>query len=148
MDMFDPAIIWFIIGVALLVLEMGAPGVVLGFFGLGALLASITTWMGLTQSLTSQSLVFAISSVVLLAGLRRYAKKWFTGRTGDTDGNSIEDEFTGKEALALTDFIDGKGLVEIKGARWNARTESSIHTGQTVIIVRRENLTLHVRSAS
>jgi membrane protein implicated in regulation of membrane protease activity len=145
--MLDPAILWFIAGIVLILLEFGAPGVVLCFFGAGAILTSITTGLGLTETLASQSIVFTLSSVGLLVGLRRWVKSWFVG--GSASGsNDIEDEFTGREATALSDFEKGAGLVEIKGARWNARSDSGIRKGDTVIITRRDGLTVHVESRS
>jgi len=145
--MLDPALLWFIAGITLILLEFGAPGVVLCFFGAGAIITAITTWLGLTDSIASQTLVFTISSVGLLAGLRRWVKSWFVGDS-NAASDDVEDEFTGREATAISDFEKGDGLVEIKGARWNARSEADIKKGDTVIISRREDLTLHVSPRS
>ena len=145
--MLDPAIIWFIAGIILILLEFGAPGVVLCFFGAGAILTSITTWLGLTDSVTTQTLMFTLSSVGLLIGLRRWVKSWFVGDSEDVSAN-VEDEFTGREALAMSDFEKGSGLVEIKGARWKAKSDADIKSGDTVIISKREGLTLHVEPLS
>lgn len=145
--MLDPALIWFIAGVVLILLEFGAPGVVLCFFGAGAILTSLTSWLGLTESVASQTLIFTLSSVALLIGLRRWVKTWFVGDS-ETASADVEDEFTGREATAMSDFDKGAGLVEIKGARWNARSDAEIKTGDIVIISRREDLTLHVEPRS
>ena len=145
--MIDPALIWFTAGIVLILLEFGAPGVVIGFFGIGAILTAITTWSDLTEEFVGQCLVFTISSLVLLGGLRRYAKKWFVGDSADGSAD-LESEFSGKEALALSDFAGGRGLVELKGAQWKARSDEAIQSGQVVVIDRREDLTLFVRTIS
>lgn len=145
--MLDPAILWFVAGIILILLEFGAPGVVLCFFGAGAIVTSITTGLGLTDSIASQTLVFTLSSVGLLIGLRRWVKSWFVGDSNSST-DDVEDEFTGREAAVLSDFEKGSGLVELKGARWNARSDSNLKKGDTVTITRREDLTLHVTPRS
>jgi membrane protein implicated in regulation of membrane protease activity len=145
--MLDPALIWFIAGVVLILLEFGAPGVVLCFFGAGAILTSITTWLGLTDSIGSQTMVFTLASVGLLVGLRRWVKGWFVGDS-NAASDDVEDEFTGRQATALSNFEKGSGLVELKGARWNARSESDISLGDVVVITRRQDLTLYVEPRS
>jgi membrane protein implicated in regulation of membrane protease activity len=57
----------------------------------------------------------------------------------------VEDEFSGKEAIALTDFNPGKnGKVEFKGTQWNAESESEITEGQRVIVKSKESFKLIV----
>ena len=70
----NPVLIWFLAGLVLVLLEFAAPGVIIVFFGLGAWIAAVTTWVGLTDGLTSQLLTAGVSSVVLLAVLRRWLR--------------------------------------------------------------------------
>ncbi|MAE69408.1 MAG: hypothetical protein CME06_02940 [Gemmatimonadetes bacterium] len=58
---FDLALLWFVVGLALALAEMAAPGVILIFFGLGAWVVALTTWIGLTPGLQSQLLLFAVA---------------------------------------------------------------------------------------
>lgn len=145
----DAKTAWLIAGVVLILLEFVNPGVILVFFGVGAVITSITTWIGLTPGIGSQTLVFGVSSFALLFTLRRVVKQWFVGKS-DGEGGDLDDDFTGREARVLTDIPgpghDGK--VEIKGAEWKARSETPVAAGDTVIIERREGLTLHVRPRS
>lgn len=140
------AAIWLIAGVLLILGEFIVPGLIVIFFGVGAIITAITTWMGWTETIVSQGPVFAISSLVCLFGLRRVMKKWFVGDS-ETGGHDMDDDFTGHEAIVLRDLpgSDGEGRVEIKGATWKARSENPIPAGQAVIIERRDNLTLYVR---
>ena len=64
---------------------------------------------------------------------------------GAEEAKEIDDEFTGREAVALTDLSPGTtGKVEFKGTTWKAETSSSIIKGQVVIIKNKENFTLFV----
>jgi len=47
MDFLSPALIWFITGIIFLLLEFVVPGIILFFFGCGAILAAIFAWIGL-----------------------------------------------------------------------------------------------------
>ena len=141
----DPKTIWLLAGVLLILLEFFAPGVIIVFFGVGAVITSLTTWADWTPGLGSQVTVFSISSLVLLFGLRRFVKKWFVGTSRDLNGP--DDDFIGREARVISSLPGqgGPGKVEIKGANWNARSEVPVPAGATVIIERREGLTFHVR---
>ena len=141
----DPALIWFLVGVGLALVEFMVPGVILIFFAAGAWLAALTTWVGLTPSVESQLLVFAISSVVLLVALRRWISGKFTGHvTGVQSSSTNLDEFTGKRVEVLVDVLPGEtsGRVEFKGAGWGARSDESIRKGEAAFIQRVDGLVL------
>jgi membrane protein implicated in regulation of membrane protease activity len=58
---------------------------------------------------------------------------------------SIEDEFTGKDAVAITDFDSNFiGKVEFKGTSWKAEASTPVKIGQIVKIVDKEDFTLKV----
>lgn len=142
MEWLTAELFWFLLGFVLLVSEFVLPGIIIMFFGIGAWITALTTWLGWTESMASQNVVFAISSVVLLFVLRNRFKNAFVGTsTNDT----IEDEYTNKEAKTLTDIDNEHGKIEMKGAEWNARSTEPIAANSWVIIERREGLTLHVR---
>jgi inner membrane protein len=136
-----PELLWFIIGLALLLLELVVPGFFIFFFGLGAWVTALICLVA-NPGTNFQIILFAITSVLALVGLRRMIqKKFFYGMEKHTD--DIEDEFTGKEAVAVTSFGSEKtGKVEFKGTTWKAESKSEIREGQTVIIVKKENFKL------
>ncbi|MGB6221254.1 NfeD family protein [Haloferula sp.] len=143
----NPIILWFFFGALMILAEFMVPGVVIVFFGVGALFTSLTTWLGLTESLASQTVMFGASSIVLLFSLRHLVKSWFVGKSDDKNGD-LDDDFTGREAMVTRD-IPGPGLdgrIEIKGSEWKARSEATILAGTMVIIDGRQGLTLHVRN--
>jgi len=91
-----------------------------------------------------QIIIFAITSVLSLIGLRRIIKRKFFYSKEDKY-NEVEDEFTGKEAFATMDFgPETKGKVEFKGTTWASESKSEIKEGQTVIIIEKDSFKLIV----
>ena len=142
MDWLTAELFWFLLGFVLLVAEFVLPGIIIVFFGVGAWITALTTWLGLTQSAASQNILFAVSSVILLFVLRKRFTKIFVG-SSTTD--TVEDEYTGKEARVLSAVDTQQGKIEVKGTEWNARSPEPIAANSWVIIERREGLTFHVR---
>ena len=134
---------WFIVGLGLFLLEFVIPGFFIFFFGLGAWITALVCLIG-NPGTNIQIVIFAITSVLLLIVLRRIIQKKFLNSKG-SQSEDVEDEFTGKEALATTDFGGIKtGKVEFKGTTWTAESISEIKEGQRVIIIEKENFKLIV----
>jgi membrane protein implicated in regulation of membrane protease activity len=82
--------------------------------------------------------------VLSLVGLRRIMRKRFFYGKG-TESDDVEDEFTGKEALAKSEFGGiKKGKVEFKGTTWDSESTSNIREGERVIILKKESFKLIV----
>ena len=145
---FDPVLIWFLAGLALILSEFMLPGFILVFFGIGAWLTAIATWLGLTPGWTSQLLTFAISSVLLLIPLRRWFRARFFGYVGgDQDPEVNLDDLAGHDVIVPSDIQPGGvGQVEYKGAAWQARSESALAAGTAAVITRSDGITLVVRA--
>jgi membrane-bound ClpP family serine protease len=144
----NPALLWFLLGLALIFLEFVVPGVILVFFGIGAWAAALTSYFGLTASLQSQLLVFGTTSVLLLVVLRKWIKGKFYGHVGDVqDQTKNIDEFNGQTVVVLQDVIPNKtgGAVEFKGARWRAVSDEPIKNGEMAIITGVDGIILQVR---
>jgi len=108
-----PELFWFIIGLALFLAELVIPGFFIFFFGLGAWVTAIVCLIG-NPGINLQIVIFAITSVLTLIGLRRIIQKKFFYSKGK-ESDEVEDEFTGKEALALSDFgLEKNGKVEFQ----------------------------------
>jgi inner membrane protein len=138
-----PEVIWFIIGLALFLLELVMPGFVIFFFGVGAWISALLC-LTTHASTNVQVIVFAVTSVLTLLLFRRLIQKKFFYSKEDHSG-AVEDEFTGKEAKALCDFGKGTdGKVEFKGTTWNARCESDVKKNDLVIILEKESFKLIV----
>jgi membrane protein implicated in regulation of membrane protease activity len=138
-----PEVIWFIIGLVLFLLELVIPGFVLFFFGVGAWVTALLCLIA-NPGINLQGIVFAVTSVLSLLALRKMIQKKFFYNKEDRSGE-VEDEFTGKEAVAVTGFGPGrKGKVEFKGTTWTAESESEIKDRQTVIIIDKDSFKLIV----
>ena len=145
---FNPTLIWFLLGLALIFLEFVVPGVILVFFGIGAWAAAVTTYFGLTASFESQLLLFAVASILLLVVLRKWIKGKFYGHVSDVqDQTKNIDEFSGQSVVVLQDVIPNKmeGAVEFKGARWRAVSDEHIKNGEMAIITGFDGIILKVR---
>jgi inner membrane protein len=139
-----PEIIWFIIGLVMFILELIIPGFFIFFFALGAWVTALVCLIA-DPGINVQLVIFTVSSVLSLLLLRRIIqKKFFQEKI--TQSDEIEDEFTGKEAIVVSDIKPGEnGTVEFKGTTWKAESESEIKTGQTVIITGKKNFKLFVK---
>ena len=138
-----PELIWFIIGLILFLLELVLPGFVIFFFGVGAWITAIVCLIS-NPGVNLQVIVFAITSVLSLLALRKMIQQRIF-YTKESLSEGVEDEFTGKEAVALMDIIPGKrGKVEFKGTTWNAESLKEVSEGQTVVILEKDNFKLIV----
>lgn len=139
-----PEVVWFIIGLVLFLLELVLPGFVIFFFGVGAWITALLCLIA-DPGINLQVVVFAVTSVLSLLALRKMIQKRFFYSKEELS-KEVEDEFSGKEAIALTDFEPGKtGKVEFKGTTWKAESSLEIHEGERVVIKEKENFKLIVK---
>lgn len=141
-------IIWFVAGLIMILMEFMAPGLVIFFFGAGAWVVSLLTYLDILETLTSQLMVFGVVSLGLLLGLRRWVKDKFYGHVGAKQNLNVNlDEFTGKPVVVLQDVIPGKrgGQVEFKGTTWSAASKEAIKTGESASIIKIDGLTLIIK---
>jgi membrane protein implicated in regulation of membrane protease activity len=128
-----PELIWFLIGLGLFLLELLLPGFVIFFFGVGAWITALLCLVA-NPGVNLQIIVFAATSVLSLILLRRMLQRRFFS-TKEELSEGIEDEFTGREAVASTDLAPGaRGKVDFKGTTWDAESKTAIKKGETVII--------------
>ena len=141
--LFDAAVIWFLIGFVLFVLEFALPGFILFFFGIGAWIVAILTFF-FDISFNTQLIIFLFSSVITLLLFRKSLHRIMTSRRHTSE---IEDEIVGKTGRAETDIRPGKdGKVNFKGTTWNARSEDHIAEGEIVHITGNDSILLFVKS--
>jgi len=136
----EPAMIWFLIGLVLIVAEFAVPGLIIIFFGLGAW-ASALAVLAVDLSLFLQIVIFLVVSITTLLLLR----KRFVAAAENTP--DLTDEFVGKRAEVIQKFTRGKlGQVKFKGALWQAETASEqvLEPGDMVMIVGYESIILKV----
>ena len=142
-----PELIWFLIGLVLLVLELVTPGLIIGFFGIGAWIVAIVCLM--TEiSTNTQLLIFIAASVLSLLLLRKWLKGVFLGHAGSKQDLTHDlEEFVGQRAVVKEKIVPKLGgKVEFHGSNWEARADEQIEQGTVVEIIGKENITLKVKA--
>jgi membrane protein implicated in regulation of membrane protease activity len=140
----QPVVFWFIVGFLLFVSEFFIPGLIVGFFGIGAWFTSLVCLM-VDLNIGGQLLLFLIASILSVVVLRKKVKDKFFN-DGDDSREVLEDEFIGKKSIALTDISSiSNGKVSLKGTQWNAKSDVEIKKGDNVEIIGRDNLLLIVK---
>ncbi len=138
-----PEIIWFAIGLVLLIMEFSAPGLIIAFFGLGAWIVA-GTCLFIDISFTTQLAIFLISSILSLIILRKGLKKIF--KLDSIVNQNEEDDFIGQHAIVTKKITPTEpGKVEFKGADWEAEAESDLDVGAHVTIIARESIKFIVK---
>ena len=142
-----PELIWFVIGLILIILEFLIPGLITIFFGIGAWIVSVIC-LFLDISLNLQLSIFLISSVLLLVSLRKWFKTLFTRKPGTGRAeDEVADEFIGRKAVVTEKITPNrKGRVEFRGSYWTAESDETIPEGASVEILDKDNITLIVKS--
>lgn len=145
-SLLSPEIVWMVLGIIFIFVEFFIPGLVIAFFGVGALITALTTWIKLTTSLTSQLLVFILSSILFLVFLRKYVKRTFLGKTKEAESGRSFNVEIGK-IVPVVEFIqpgEVGGKVRYMGTTWSATASEPIAPGESVEIIGNDGLTLIV----
>jgi len=140
-------LIWAISGVVLIFIEFFIPGLVIIFFGIGALVTALFSFLiGNSFTLPIQLFTFTIISILSLLLLRKYFKKVFKGTLeSDDDGTNFNIEI-GKVVPVIEFIHPGEvgGKVRYQGTIWNAQSANPIAPGESVKITGGKNITLFV----
>ena len=132
-------LIWLAVGVAFILFELLAPGFIVIFFGVGALIAGATAFFG--SSIQMQLAVFGVSSLVMLLLLRRYMASIFHGTSSVAeDAEGEKDHAVGAQAEVVEVIAPPRrGRVKFQGSFWTAEASEQIDSGTTVRIVSRHS---------
>lgn len=146
----SPELVWLFAGIFLIFAEFFIPGVVIVFFGVGALMTSFAILLmdGLDAHLSMplQMVVFLVSSIGFMMLLRNKLKATFLGKAMD-DGEQRTFNIEVGKMVSVVELIEpGEvgGRVRYQGTLWSARSEQRHMPGETVVIVGCDNLTLIV----
>jgi membrane protein implicated in regulation of membrane protease activity len=145
-DFLKPELIWFLIGLALLILEFALPGLIIFFFGVGAWVVALICLIT-DIGINTQLVIFILSSVLSLLCLRKWLKGVFMGHVKSKQDMTEElKEFIGERAVVkekITPKAGGK--VEFHGTNWAAEADEEIAEGTVVEIIGKDNITLKVK---
>jgi membrane protein implicated in regulation of membrane protease activity len=141
-SLMSPVIVWAIIGIVLVIIELMSLTFVFAFFGVGALIVSLTTWAGITPGISSQLAVFAVSSLFMLFVLRKTAKKLFFG------SHDVPPDYKGQKVKVVKAVpVGGEGAISYRGSVWIAFSESTeaIPEGSMVEIISLDGIRAKVK---
>ena len=128
------ALIWFFAGLGCLILELLLPGFIVIFFAFGCFIAALCAWQ-MAISLTAQSWIFLISSLVLLLTLRKVGLKLFKGDIHGKSPDDYIDSKIGKQAVVTEKITPGyPGEIKLMGSFWRAVSNHSVDCGARVVI--------------
>ena len=145
-EFLKPEIIWFLVGLALLIMEFALPGLIIAFFGVGACIVAIVCLIT-DVSLNAQLIIFIIASVLSLVCLRTWLKGIFMGHVKSRQ-DMTEDikEFIGERAVVVEKIASkAGGKVELHGTNWTAEADAEIPEGTAVEVIGKDSLTLKVK---
>lgn len=139
----DEAVMWFVAGVALFLLEFVMPGLILFFFAVGAWIVAILT-LFFDISINAELIIFVVSSVLTILLFRKSLHKIMWTKKSSSE---IEDDLIGKVVKATTIIGPGEnGKVELNGTLWDAKSDDTIEKGENVKVVGNESILLIVKS--
>ena len=138
----SPALLWSVLGLVLIFCELIIPGLVLVFFGAGALVTALICLI-FDPSQADQILIFLGCSIGSIVFTRHFFKSIFMGN--ETRDNS-DSEFIGHTATVTTEIHPEKpGRVELNGTSWNAEADQPISIDTRVEITNQKSLVLFVK---
>ena len=141
----SPELVWLVLGILLLLCEIFIPGLIVAFFGVGALITALTTWLGLTSSLMSQVVVFSVCSIVLVLVVHHVMRRVKAQRADREETTNFNIQI-GKivNVIEYIDPLEASGKVRYQGADWRARCSEKVAPGESVRVTGCDNLTLIV----
>jgi membrane protein implicated in regulation of membrane protease activity len=132
---FSPWLVWFLVGIAVMLAELAIPGFVIIFFGLGCLGgAAVAVFAPYVYS--AQVAAFLIVSVASLLTLRKVAMRVFVGRSEGPETEDLGNVPVGARITLDHDMETGRvGRVRFRGTMWDAVSEDRIPAGSDAEII-------------
>jgi membrane protein implicated in regulation of membrane protease activity len=143
-------ILWTVLGVILIIAEVFTPGFVLLWFGVGALIAALASFLG--ASFPAQFVIFIALSSALTALSRTIFAEYFS-RHDEPDGLKVgASALPGKVGTVVTSSRGAlnEGAVKVFGSVWTAypaEGEPPLEAGDRVVVERLQGASIYVRRA-
>jgi len=138
---------WFVLGFALLMLEMATPGgFYFIFFGASAFVVALLDLFGITESPWFEWMLFSIFA----AGATTLFRQKMLNRFGPRIPSGEVDTLIGEVATTLEGIRPGAvGKAELRGSSWNALNTGNreIERGQRCRVEHVDGLTIFIRAA-
>jgi|ERR1044071_7705721 len=142
-------VLWCILGAVLIIAEIFTTGFVLLWFGIGALLAALASFVGI-DSLVIQFLIFAGVSIALTAASRTIFLNYFSRDKTEQGLRSGVDALPGKVGTVVSSSKGAlnEGAVKVFGSTWTAYPaagEEPLEAGERVCVESVEGASIYVR---
>lgn len=134
---------WWVLGLALLTLEVLAPGVFFVWLALAALALGVIVGV-LPLPVMVQLLLFCVLSVVAVVLGRRYVNRLPLGGAEGDPLNLGAHRLVGRTVTVTAPIVNGVGRVRVGDSEWRA-TGPDAPLGASVLVVGAEGATLRVR---
>ncbi|MEC4671324.1 MAG: NfeD family protein [Nitrospirota bacterium] len=141
---------WVLVGLALIGLEIltlgGLGNFYFLFFGIAALVVGVLVWLGLTEPVWLQWVLFAVSGIATLLVLQKPLRKKMPARTKQAD---LVDSMVGQVATLMEDIpAQAAGKAELHGSTWTVRNagDTPLVKGQRSQVIRVDGLTLWIQA--
>ena len=135
--------IFFIGGVALMIIETLIPGGVSFFLGVSGIIVGTLRWLGIMEGPATSIITWLFTSVALILAMRPLLMKYWGGESSYKLAN--EDVEAMDEVVDVIEPInanDNSGRVRCQGISWQAKTlEGEIPAGSKAKIRYRDNVT-------
>lgn len=139
---------WLAAGIALAALEALAPGAVLIWFGLAAIMTGLTCMM--TEiDINQQFLLFSVLAIGMTLLFKFWQRRHPPAVPRDDSGtrlNQAGSQFVGQEFTLATDIVDGHGRLKVADTSWRC-TGPDLRNGTRVRVIAVESGTLKVELA-
>ncbi len=137
---------WFIAGLALLLLEVFAPGAFLLWFGIAALVVGVAVWLLPMLPWQVQIIAFALLSVGALVGYRAWRKRRPAPQVDQPLLNKRVEQMIGRVFTLDQAIENGRGKIKVGDALWTV-VGSDLAVGSKVRVTGAREQLLEVEEA-
>jgi len=138
---------WIVFGFILIILEMLAPGAILMWFGVGALLVGGLLFLFPEMAWELQIFIFAIFSLVSIFAWKKLRKD---SPEDDTESGTLNQRgkaLIGRRVPLVEAITNGVGRVQIDDTFWRVESEEDMDVDTLVEVVGSDGATLDVKRA-
>lgn len=138
---------WFVLAIALLTLEIMAPGVFFLWMSAAATIVAVALLAEPSLNLPIQGIIFAVVSVATIAAWHLY----FKGKRPAGENNLLgkrNEQLIGKVFNLSQAIVNGRGKARVGDSHWIAAGNEDLPEGTTVKVVSVDGIVLNVEAVN
>jgi membrane protein implicated in regulation of membrane protease activity len=141
------AVVWLILGLALMVFELFNPGAYMLWLGLGALLTALVVLFMPTMATVWQIVLFGLLSLAVILAYREWRRRNPEGEVSDQPLlNKRAAQLVGQVHVLAEPVVDGRGRLKIGDAFWTI-FGPDMTVGRRIRVVATDGVSLNVEPA-